>query len=909
MLNNILDRTEMRQKSLDEFYKISESESRKISESEPSRQREEEEVYETEERGILEKIEIEEGVAPDNLPPAYLVSAGYDGSKGAVYLKLYEPISQRIYLWYDNTGHKPYLFTNIPVNELEKLDRVINHPGFDHFETVEKYDALHDRMITVTKVVAKDPLAIGGRPKGCIRDIIPEDYPLMFGNSREVKVWEASIKYYQCYIYDRDLQPGMPYRIEGGNLIQHIHEESERSIKEIVEKFINESSDLIPYLEMWARLLEYPAPKMRRVALDIEVYSPVATRVPDPEEASQPVICASLVGSDGRKRILLLKRAGVDEGDMSFPSNVSIEFYASEVDLLREIFRALNDYPFVITFNGDDFDLNYLYHRAKNLGFLKKEVPIERGQKICLLKYGVHIDLYRFFLNKSIQVYAFGQKYRNVTLDEVARALLGRSKIELAKPLSELTYGELARYCLNDAEITLALTSYNDDLVMKILMILTRISRMPMEDVSRQGVSKWIRSFMYYEHRKRNMLIPNSDDIIAAKGTTVTKAIIKGKKYMGAIVVKPIPGVHFNVAVMDFQSLYPSIIKVYNLGYQTVRCVHKECVDNVVPGTPHWICRKHRALESALIGALRDLRIRWYKPKAKDKSLSAEQRDWYNVIQSALKVILNASYGVFGAEIFDLYCPPAAETIAAIGRNVITQTIEKARELGIEVIYGDTDSLFLKNPSPDQVKALSEWAEKALGMDLDVDKYYRYAVLSSRKKNYLGVLEDGTVDVKGLTGKKRHIPLFIKRYFDAIEDILSRVKTLAEFEIAKRDIERTIRECYMKLKNREWEDINDLAFEVVLGKVPKAYNKTTPQHVKAAFILQAKGIEVKAGDTIRFVKITREPFVKPVQLATSKEIDVDKYIGHLKSTFDQILDALNLEFDEIVGLTRLEHFI
>ncbi|MEM2820424.1 MAG: type B DNA-directed DNA polymerase, partial [Candidatus Bathyarchaeia archaeon] len=452
-------------------------------------------------------------------------------------------------------------------------------------------------------------------------------------------------------------------------------------------------------------------------------------------------------------------------------------------------------------------------------------------------------------------------------------------------------------------------TSYNDELVMKLLFVLTRISRMPMEDVSRQGVSKWIRSFMQYEHRRRNMLIPNSDDIIAARGTTATKAIIKGKKYMGAIVVRPLPGVHFNIIVMDFQSLYPSIIKVYNLGYQTVRCVHEECRDNIVPETPHWICKKHRALESALIGSLRDLRVKWYKPKAKDKSLPSEQRDWYNVIQSALKVILNASYGVFGAEVFDLYCPPAAEATSAIGRSIITQTINKAREMGIEVIYGDTDSLFLKNPTPEQIKILVEWAEKALGMELEADKYYRYAVLSSRKKNYLGVLEDGTVDVKGLTGKKRHIPLFIKRYFDKIEDILSRVKTPAEFELAKKDIERTIRECYMRLKNREWDDINDLAFEVVLGKVPKAYNKTTPQHVKAAYILQARGIEVKAGDTIRFVKVIKEPFVKPVQLATSKEIDVDKYIGYLRSTFDQILDALNLEFDEIIGLTKLEQFM
>jgi len=414
---------------------------------------------------------------------------------------------------------------------------------------------------------------------------------------------------------------------------------------------------------------------------------------------------------------------------------------------------------------------------------------------------------------------------------------------------------------------------------------------------------------MQYEHRRLNMLIPNREDIIAVKGETATTAIIKGKKYKGAIVVQPVPGVHFNVAVMDFQSLYPSIIKVYNLGYQSIRCPHEECRDNRVPGTPHWICKKYRALESALIGSLRDLRVYWYKIRAKDKSLPEAKRNWYDVIQRALKVILNASYGVFGAESFDLYCPPVAEATAAIGREVITQTINKAKELGIQVLYGDTDSLFLKDPSPEQIKTLSEWSEKTLGMELDVDKIYRYAVLSSRKKNYLGVLEDGTVDVKGLTGKKSHIPRFIKKYFDEMENRLAKVKSPADFEEAKEDIKRIIQECYNRLKRHEWDDISELAFEVVLGKPPKAYTKTTPQHVKAALQLERRGVELKAGDLIRFVKVTKNPYVKPVELASDEEIDTEKYIAYLQSTFDQVLDALGLEFEKIIGLTRLEQFL
>ena len=374
--------------------------------------------------------------------------------------------------------------------------------------------------------------------------------------------------------------------------------------------------------------------------------------------------------------------------------------------------------------------------------------------------------------------------------------------------------------------------------------------------------------------------------------------------------VEPVPGVHFNVAVMDFASLYPSIIKVYNLGYQSLLCAHDECKVNKVPETPHWICTKKKALESLLIGSLRDLRVKWYKLKSKDKTLPNDLRSWYNVIQSALKVILNASYGVFGAPTFGLYCPPVAEATAAIGRHVITQTIEKARALNIEVLYGDTDSIFLKNPSPEQIKILEEWSEKKLGMELDVEKFYRYAVFSSRKKNYLGILGDGSVDVKGMTGKKRHIPIYIKKAFDQMEERLGKEQSPTEFEEAKKEIRKIIRDRYLRLKQRRWGDNPaELAFHVVLGKPLAAYKKTTPQHVKAARKLKEIGYEMKAGDLISFVKVLKEPRVKPVQIASNSEIDVDKYVGYLQSTFDQVLDALGLDFDEIIGLTKLERFM
>jgi len=175
-------------KRLDEFFPIAETAEKK------------KKAF-TSSQGSSRKREhtVSKPLTPKNLPASHFVSATYDGKRGLACIKLYEPKSERIYLWYDTTGHMPYCLTNLSISELKKIDRLVSHPRLDHFETVEKYDALQDRQVTVTKVVGKDPLAIGGRARGCIRDIIPEEYPKIGGIESEVKVWEAAIKYYQCW--------------------------------------------------------------------------------------------------------------------------------------------------------------------------------------------------------------------------------------------------------------------------------------------------------------------------------------------------------------------------------------------------------------------------------------------------------------------------------------------------------------------------------------------------------------------------------------------------------------------------------------------------------------------------------------------------------------------------------------
>jgi len=655
--------------------------------------------------------------------------------------------------------------------------------------------------------------------------------------------------------------------------------------------------------------------------------------MPNPRDHDRRITAVGFVGSDGFKKVLVLANNISSDGTPLIPD---AEPCASEKELLEKAFSIINEYPIIITFNGDDFDLPYLYARSQDSRIdpngiavpkdkvpivVKKESFIKHGMQAepVGVRHGIHIDLYRTFDNRSIQIYAFSRAYTDHTLNAISEALLGDSKIEFEGDISDLPIQRLAEYCLKDADLTYRLTSFNDNLLMKLLVVIARIGRLSVDDISRFGVNQWIRGILYYEHRQRNELIPSRSEL-EKKGTSSTTAIIKEKKYRGGEVVEPVPGIHFNVIVLDFASLYPSIIKVHNLSYETINCSHEDCRENKVEGTTHWVCRRRKGLTSFLIGSLRDLRVNYYKHLSKDKTLPPEERKLYNVVSQAIKVILNASYGVMGAAIFPLYCLPVADATAALGRTTINRTINKCKEIGIRVVYGDTDSIFLSNPDQKHIEQLVQWARETLGVDLEIDKQYRYVVFSDLKKNYLGVLSDGTVDVKGLTGKKSHTPPFIRKAFYDILEILGKISSEKDFEYAKEKIKNVIQE---NAKNLEAHKIplEELSFNVTINKSLSTYGKKTgsktvdgnssdiykglPQHIKAAkMLVDANKREVRAGDIISYVKIKAGEGVRPVELSNPEEIDTEKYLETMESTVEQVISALNFDFRSVLGKPR-----
>ncbi|HEX9678076.1 DNA-directed DNA polymerase I [Nitrososphaera sp.] len=868
----------------------------------------------------------------DDLPeipegrPALLLSAIYSGEERKVYLKFYDPSEHVIYHWRDRTGHRPYCYSKSQYADL--VDAIVAKEPKYTVERVRKKDVIADKEIDVLKISAPDPLSIGGTD-GSIRE--------------KVRCWEADIKYHENYLYDNGLIAGLYYIRRGDKIESHMYQITEKvefELKSLIWDKIKEEGEAgkeyRQYVTNWANLLNQPIPELRRVAVDIEVETEEG-RMPTAREHDRRVSAVGFAASDGLRKVLVL---GDNVNDNGQPLIKEAEVCKTEKELLEKAFAIINSYPIILTFNGDDFDLPYLYARSQDPRIdtkegraipkdrvpmvIKKESFIKHGMQAepVGIRHGVHIDLFRTLQNRSIQIYAFSRKYTEFTLNAISEALLEDSKIEFDGDISDLPMQKLAEYCLKDADLTFRLTSFGDNLLMKLLVVIARIGRLSVDDIARFGVNQWIRGILYYEHRQRNELIPRGDEL-EEKGTASTAAVIKEKKYRGGEVVEPTPGIHFNVVVLDFASLYPSIIKVHNLSYETINCVHDSCkLTGRIEGTTHWVCQLRRGLSSLLIGSLRDLRVSYYKQLSKDKTLPPEERQLYNVVSQAIKVILNASYGVMGAEIFPLYCLPVADATAAIGRNTIHATINKCKELGIEVVYSDTDSLFLKEPSHEAIDKVMEWAKDNLGVDLEIDKQYRYVVFSNLKKNYLGVLPDGTVDVKGLTGKKSHTPPFIRNAFYEILEILGKVNSQKDFETARESIKSIIQRDAKNLESHAIP-MQNLTFNVMINKSLSSYGKKVdsvktvdgkaapvetfkglPQHIKAARLLSDKGREIKAGDIISYVKTKTGDGVKPVELANADEIDIEKYLETMESTLDQVLAALNFDFKSMLGKPR-----
>jgi len=429
---------------------------------------------------------------------------------------------------------------------------------------------------------------------------------------------------------------------------------------------------------------------------------------------------------------------------------------------------------------------------------------------------------------------------------------------------------------------------------------LARIANVPVAKAYQSHrVSEWLKSMIYTHLRKNNILIPTSTEL---------RRGLETHRVTGALTVQPKAGTYFNTVVCDFESLYPSVIDSYNLSYETVNCPHAECMTNRIKECEdHWVCVRRRGFWAVLIGAIKDLRIRWYKPLSKNAALPEQERKTAQSLAKFLKLISVSGYGVT-VRIHGLACPPLAECITGYGRWALQTTWDVAKANGMHPTYGDTDSIFLDNPQPAQVKALISTVKEKLKLDLSVEKQYSLCVLPAAKKAYYGILQDGTPDLKGLTAIKSNSPKFIQKVFQDCVRQLSNVKSLEDYEEAKRRIMTTVRQAVEDLRTGKIP-LEDLVYSVQLYFDPHerlaANVNIMPQPYQCAVQLLERGEKVERGDIVGFAKV--KPFyfrgkiftVKPAKYVdTMAEINLDDYIRNMTTALTQTFTPMGIKLEK-----------
>ena len=439
-------------------------------------------------------------------------------------------------------------------------------------------------------------------------------------------------------------------------------------------------------------------------------------------------------------------------------------------------------------------------------------------------------------------------------------------------------------------------------------MMLSRLANLPLyQTYQSHQVSDWIRGMLDSYYRAHDILIP----------TTTELRLGSDKKFVtGALTITPESGTYFNMAVLDFESLYPGVVDVYNLSYETIQCGHPECQSNKVPGQDISICRERRGIFSAIIGALRDLRIHYYKPLLKTLDSQTEDYRVTKAANSILKLVLVASYGVT-VRIHGLASPLLGEAITAYGREVLQSTFDLARNEGLKPKYGDTDSVFLDNPSDQQIDKFTRQVRDKYKLELAYDRRYSVCVLSGAKKAYFGILPSGETEIKGLTVAKSNSPRFFLKTFQDCLAILGKGRTSAqEFEAAKLGTRAVVNNALSFLRQGKIP-LADLEYRVELREDPrKMINaRTLPQPYQAAVLAAESGQNVSRRQEVGFVKV--RPFkhggrtftVKPTAQAKPAEVNVDDYVRNLLSLLDQTFEPMGIRLGaRIASVPSLSEF-
>ncbi len=258
------------------------------------------------------------------------------------------------------------------------------------------------------------------------------------------------------------------------------------------------------------------------------------------------------------------------------------------------------------------------------------------------------------------------------------------------------------------------------------------------------------------------------------------------------------------------------------------------------------------------------------KVKATSKYLYDVRTQYANFIGGHGPIILH-NCGWIGAR---WYIKPVAEATTAWGRHAIMNTIKLAEKIGLKVIYGDTDSIFIKYDLG-KVEEISAEISKVLGLEIKPDKVYVRVLFTEAKKKYCGLLKDGKLDIVGLEVIRGDWAMVAKNAQEKVLEIILR-------DLSPRKAVEFIHQYVRDLRGRKLP-YKDFIIWKTLTKSLDEYAVRAP-HVEAAKMLKERGWELGLGDKIGYVVIAKPgrvyERVKPYVFASYDEIDVEYYVSN-----------------------------
>ena len=553
--------------------------------------------------------------------------------------------------------------------------------------------------------------------------------------------------------------------------------------------------------------------------------------------------------------------------------------HGDEETLLKNFVKAINEHdPDIITgYNIDGYDLPLLVERCDVYGIDLKigrdgsELE-QRMQRFWQAQGRVIADAW---WNVKREV-----RPRQESLNAVAKELLGREKHDVNPKKMDEEWAnnpeKVMEYCLEDAKLALEILEHIK--VLQKYQHLGSVAKLPLNDVINGMTSTMIDSLMIRFADSKGIGVP------------MTNRRKRTGHIEGGYVHSIDPGLYEWVCVFDFKSMYPSIIIDRNLCFSTMS------EDGEIE-TPLGV--KFKSPEQKK-GLLPELLVNLMADRDEAKKLQAaakteDEENYYKRVQGAIKILMNSVYGVFASYFYRFTNLDIGASITAYAREYVKDILAELEKEGLEVIYGDTDSVFFRSPHDDLEKTV-EFGEKIAerysvgAKQLEFEKILQPFFSHGVKKRYVGkqVWPKEGMLIRGYeTRRTDSFPIQVQ----ALEDIFAKLMA--------RDIDNALessKDWVTKVSEGEFND-NQFVISKTVNLNRKYVNEDNQAHLQAYKKYIETGRPFVSGMKISFIvtnanvsPMVVEPYIPEEECPKP---DYNYYADRIAKSLSRITDVFD----------------